>query len=52
MKENIKSYLDETAKASKMDTREQFYKRCEGSVLDYVSGNLKHGDKRIENLKD
>lgn len=51
MKENIKSYLDETAKASKMDTREQFYKRCEGIVLDYVSGNLKHGDKRIEKFK-
>lgn len=51
MKENIKSYLDETDKASKMDTREQFYKRCEGIVLDYVSGNLKHGDKRIEKFK-
>ena len=51
MKENIKSYLDENAKASKMDTKGQFYKSCEGIVLDYVSGNLKHGDKRIEKFK-
>lgn len=51
MEENIKDYLDKTIKSSQMDTRGQFYKRCEDIVLDYVSGNLKQGDKRIEKFK-
>lgn len=51
MEENIKPYLDKTIRSGQMDTRGQFYKSCEGIVLDYVSGNLKHGDKRIEKFK-